>query len=248
MAAMHDTINQLIDKLPPMSYCAAMHEIDHPHLKRFSTDSRRAAIAHAARALIVEKGVEGLRTRDIADRVGINIATLHYHVPSKEALIQLVAESLRGDFIQHSIDRPRAHLSARERMDLEFVDFREIALEKPEIMLVFSELIERARRDEVVAAAILPMKHYWRQMLVDMLSEGVSDGVYRADVDPEAFASILMSCFIGFCRNPNKDQATFERLVAELQRAIRNPDCPLPAAEMSIPPAPPRHSGDESKE
>ena len=69
-------------------------------------------------------------------------------MPTKEALIELVAESLRDDFIQQSIDRPRAHLSADERMDLEFVDFREIALEKPEIMLVFSELIERGRRDE----------------------------------------------------------------------------------------------------
>ena len=54
--------------------------------KRESTEDRRAAIARAARELIVEKGVEGLRTRDIAERVGINIATLHYHVPSKEAL------------------------------------------------------------------------------------------------------------------------------------------------------------------
>ena len=75
--------------------------------------------------------MEGLRTRDIADRVGINVATLHYHVPSKEALIELVAESLRDAFIQQSIDRPRAHLSAGERMDLEFVDFREMALERP---------------------------------------------------------------------------------------------------------------------
>ena len=126
--------------------------------RRLATDDRRAEIAAAARALIVEKGVEGLRTRDIAERVGINVATLHYHVPTKEALIGLVADSLRADFIQHSIDRPRAHLSARERMDLEFVDFRETALEKPEIMLVFSELIERARRDPIIEAAFMPMK------------------------------------------------------------------------------------------
>ena len=62
-------------------------------------DVRRRAIAAAARELIVEKGFEGLRTRDIADRVGINIATLHYHVPTKEALIGLVAQSMRDEFI-----------------------------------------------------------------------------------------------------------------------------------------------------
>jgi AcrR family transcriptional regulator len=192
-------------------------------VRRDTADGRRAAIAAAARALIVEKGVEGLRTRDIAARVGINVATLHYHVPTKEALIALVADSLRADFMQHSIDRPRAHLSASERMALEFVDFRESALEHPEIMLVFSELIERARRDEVIAAAIMPMKRYWRQMFIDLLTEGVREGAYRDDIDPEAFASVLMSAFIGFCRTANKTSDALDRLVAELQRAIRNP-------------------------
>jgi AcrR family transcriptional regulator len=200
--------------------------------RRAPTDDRRAAIAKAARELIVEKGVEGLRTRDIADRVGINVATLHYHVPTKEALIELVAESLQLFFRSQSVARPRAHLSANERMDLEFLDFREVALERPEIMLVFSELMERARRDERIADAILPLKKKWRQMLVDLLSEGVSEGAYRQDLDPDAFATVLMSTMIGFCRARNKEPGAYERLVAELQRAIRNPAA-APALDLS---------------
>src|SRR6188474_886097 len=96
---------------------------------RENADIRRPAIAAAARALIAERGFEGLRTRDIAERVGINVATLHYHVPTKEALIEIVAESLQLFFRGQSIARPRAQLSAHEKMDLEFVDFREVALE-----------------------------------------------------------------------------------------------------------------------
>ena len=64
--------------------------------------SAAPAIAAAARALIAERGFEGLRTRDIAERVGINVATLHYHVPTKEALIEIVAQSMRDDFIAQS--------------------------------------------------------------------------------------------------------------------------------------------------
>jgi AcrR family transcriptional regulator len=191
--------------------------------RRAPTDDRRDAIARAARALIAEKGVEGLRTRDIAERVGINIATLHYHVPSKEALIELVAESVRHDFVQQQIDRPRAHLSAKERMDLEFDDFRDMALKSPATMQVFSELIERGRRDERIAEAILPMKRHWREMLQQMLSEGVMDGAYRADLDTEMFALIIMAAFIGFCRNPKNGPPDVDRLIAELQRAIAHP-------------------------
>lgn len=214
----------------------------HP-AKRETSDDRRAEIAAAARALIVEKGVEGLRTRDIAERVGINVATLHYHVPTKEALIELVADSLRDAFIQQTIDRPRADLSAAERMDLEFVDLREVVLERAEIMLVFSELMERGRRDERIAQAILPMKRRWREILAGILTEGVTDGVYRADLDPEAFASIMIASFIGLCRNPQKSGATLERMVAELQRAIRNPALG-PANDLSKTVESPRHRGD----
>ena len=78
-------------------------------------DDRRDAIARAARSLIVEKGVEGLRTRDIADRVGINIATLHYHVPTKEALIELVTPTFTNswELLQYLCDgslQPGEHL------------------------------------------------------------------------------------------------------------------------------------------
>jgi AcrR family transcriptional regulator len=201
-----------------------MNDVSPISPKRAPNDDRRAAIAKAARELIVEKGVEGLRTRDIADRVGINVATLHYHVPSKEALIELVAESLQLFFRGQSIARPRAHLSAVEKMDLEFVDFRELIFDRPEIMLVFSELMERGRRDERIAEAILPVKKKWRQILVELLSEGVSEGAYRADLDPDAFATVLMSTMIGFCRNRHKDTDAYLRLIAEIKRAIRNPD------------------------
>ncbi len=200
-----------------------MNEITPIERSRAAGDDRRAAIAKAARELIVEKGVEGLRTRDIADRVGINVATLHYHVPTKEALIELVAESLHRQFREQHVTRPRSHLSAKERMDLEFVDFGELALERPETLLVFSELMERARRDERIAAAITPLKHQWRQSIVDLLTEGVREGAYRSDLDPEACATMIISSMIGFCRTRHRDADFYSRLVAELQRAIRNP-------------------------
>jgi AcrR family transcriptional regulator len=212
-----------------------MIETEHISKRRAPTDDRRDAIARAARALIVEKGVEGLRTRDIADRVGINIATLHYHVPSKEALVELVAESLRNDFMQQSVDRPRSHLSADQRLELEFVDVHEMTLVRPDTMLVFSELLERGRRDETIAAAIKPMKHHWRHLIAELLTQGVRDGVYRADIDPETMAMVMISSFVGFCRNPDRDQSRFDRMVAELRRSIRNPALESPIDHLSNP-------------
>src|SRR5919201_6765497 len=53
------------------------------------SDRRRALVAAAYRR-IANDGFEGLRTRDVAADVGVNIATLHCYFPTKEALIRAV--------------------------------------------------------------------------------------------------------------------------------------------------------------
>lgn len=193
-----------------------------PH-KRETSDDRRAAIAQAAQDLILEKGFEGLRTRDIADRVGINVATLHYHVPSKDALIELVAASMKQQFMDQHRTRPRAHLSAEQRMEFEFVDFRELVEAKPEVVAVMSELMDLSRRDPRIAAVIRPMQQRWREILADLLAEGMRDGVYRPDLDPSTAALMIIGALTAFGRAGTAASEDYDRLVAELKRAIRNP-------------------------
>jgi AcrR family transcriptional regulator len=57
-------------------------------------DERRRSLVLAAYDLIAEKGFEDLRTRDVAARAGVNIATLHYYFASKEDLIDGVVDYL----------------------------------------------------------------------------------------------------------------------------------------------------------
>ena len=53
---------------------------------------RRSALVLAAYRQIAARGFEGLRTREVAAEVGVNIATLHYYFPTKEKLIEGVVE------------------------------------------------------------------------------------------------------------------------------------------------------------
>jgi len=191
--------------------------------KRENSDERRRAIAAAARELIAEKGVEGLRTRDIADRVGINIATLHYHVPTKEALIGLVADAVGDDFRNQSLARPRAHLSPAERLEHEFYDFKEMYFERHETLAVMSELMERGRRDPVVKAALQPIIGKWREIIEEILRDGAADGTFRADLDPPTAAHIFVGALISFQRGPDRTPAYYERLCGELRRSVRSP-------------------------
>jgi len=194
-----------------------------PEPTRRDTDHRRIEIAAAARALIAERGFEGLRTRDIAEQVGINIATLHYHVPSKEALVELVAQSLRDEFKAQHMRRSRDGLSALEVLRLEFSDFRETLAKGGETFIVLSELSERARRDPRIAAVMQPLQTFWHGQIAEILDRGRADGSFRADLDAPAAASIVIGGMIASQRSPGDRLAFFDRVVAELERAVRNP-------------------------
>ncbi|HQZ11327.1 MAG TPA: TetR/AcrR family transcriptional regulator [Devosia sp.] len=195
--------------------------------QRESTDERRRAIAAAARALIVEKGFEGLRTRDIAERVGINIATLHYHVPTKEALIALVSETMAAEFRAQTLARPRSHLSPAEQLEHEFYDFEEMMTERKELIGLLSEMMERSRRDPAVAAGVKPLLRKWRELITAILAAGKADGTFRPDLDPVPAAQMLTGAMIGFCRGCGEGPSGFAALTAELRRAVRNPSSEL---------------------
>ncbi|WP_162247307.1 TetR/AcrR family transcriptional regulator [Devosia sp. Root635] len=194
---------------------------DQPNSKRESGDDRRVAIALAARQIIVEKGLEGLRTRDIAARVGINIATLHYHVPSKEALVALVAESIRHDFRAQSMRHPREGKSALEQIHLEFDDFRETVRDMPELIIILTELGERARRDSAVAAIVTPLHQFWRNQFVEIYRLGIADGSFRPDLDPEGAALITTGAMSDCWRQSTVSRVDrLELVLAELERAF----------------------------
>lgn len=194
--------------------------------RRGSGDERRRAIAEAARDLIIEKGFEGLRTRDIAERVGINIATLHYHVPSKEALIALVAETIRDHFRAQGSRHVRDGLNGLERLRLELADFRDTLAETPDLVVVFSEMLDRARRHGAEGDVITPMYDFWRAQFADLIARGVKDGSLRPDLDPAAAADMLTGALADFWRRSARDLARYDRMAAEIERAVIAPVSP----------------------
>src|ERR1700731_4174327 len=70
---------------------------------RSSKEDGRQALVQAAFNQIADRGFEGLRTREVAAGVGLNIAPLPYYFPTKETLIRGV--------VAHAMDRFRSTLA-----------------------------------------------------------------------------------------------------------------------------------------
>ena len=124
-------------------------------------EERRHALVSAAYDLIATKGFEGLRVRDVAARGGVNIATLHYYFPSKEALIGGVVQHLLHQFLTLAPCFPEGEEgTAAQRLERELIDMEYELREAPGMWTVMMELQLRSLRDP--ARRLLKCERYVR--------------------------------------------------------------------------------------
>src|SRR5271167_427232 len=157
---------------------------------------RRTALMQATFDVIATSGFEGLRTRAVAERAGVNIATLHYYFPTKQALIEGLAQFLSGIFA--SLHAPSPATTGRPALDhlrQEFIDARFYHEHYPELEVVLQELTLRANRDPAVRLALSSLVSSWRSWVESFVTEGIADGTFRQDLDLEATIPMLMAVF-----------------------------------------------------
>src|SRR3989441_13311117 len=120
------------------------------HPVRSRKEDREQALVQAAFNQIAERGFEGLRTREVAAGVGLNIATLHYYFPTKEALIRGVVDEamrrFRTTLEPHGspADQLRTHLRA----------VRQLLRTDPKLRAVMGELALRSARGQATSGIL----------------------------------------------------------------------------------------------
>ena len=161
-------------------------------------DERRDDLVRAAFACLAADGFEGLRTRSVADRAGVNIATLHYYFPTKEALISGVAAFIASQFITlHAPRKPSTGSPALDRLQREFADARFYRARHPDLAAVLSELQLRGRRDAAICKIVEPMFGHWRKGIEEWMTAGIAEGVFRRDLDPRGGAAFFVAAIMG---------------------------------------------------
>lgn len=164
--------------------------------------------------------------RAVADAVGINIATLHYHVTTKDDLLALVTDEIRADFIaQHEQRGLSGGKGAIAQLNQEFSDFSENRVRRPILIAAFAELSRHASRDEEVARRIHPLRDAWIAGFEKILRAGIEEGVFRDDLDTPAFATLIAAALGGFGGEAaSNDPTVMSRIFAELMRSVLSPE------------------------
>jgi len=178
----------------------------------------------AAFDLLGERGFEGLRTRDVAARVGVNIATLHYHFPAKEDLIKAVASYLVDLFASDQAPESADDYTTPAPLKLlrrEFENCRYWRRNRPDLLTVAREFALRAIRDPELRQQMDRNNDHWRASIESFLTQGVQEGVFRADANTTACATLLMGFLWGAAPILDMDSATFDRACIEFETMLR---------------------------
>ena len=184
---------------------------------RLDAAVRSKMIVEAAFRTIAKDGFEGLRTRDIAKRVGINSATLHHHFPTKEDLVTGVADYLESRFRAEKT-RPLEAESATEALDRQLKDTIFYYLNRPEMLAVYREFVARAPRDSLIRRLVQRLHAGWQADIVRTLEKGREDSSFRADLDVEAAAGVILSTVWGLVAHIFSSKREFDAGFQQLMK------------------------------
>jgi AcrR family transcriptional regulator len=154
---------------------------------------RRRALVGAAYRRIATEGFEGLRTRDVAADVGVNIATLHYYFPTKEALIRSVIGQAMQKFSEtmpaegSPVDQLRGHLRALARL----------LKEDQQLWAVMGELVLRAPRDADLARIVRQTDAFWHRTLRDLINRCIEQEALDSQLDADDMAALMIVAIKG---------------------------------------------------
>ena len=179
-------------------------------------EPRKDALVAAAYQILATRGFEGLRTREVAASVGVNIATLHYYFPHKEDLIRGV--------VAYAMARFRGTLggagSAEDQLRAHFRGLRSLSRDEPELFAVMAELAIRGVRDASLRKIVGGTDDAWRTMLRTLLRRAKDEGAVAADLDPDGMAAVIVATLKGTFMLPASEPENVERTFRQLETLV----------------------------
>ena len=186
-----------------------------------ANDEQRLKLVQSAYQLIAEKGMAGLRIREVAARVGLNHATLLYYFPTKEALIHGVVYYCAEQFdVLKAPDAPPTETDIpREQLRQRYIANLAYQLrEAPELFLVLDELLLYARRDAGTRQVLTQAVAFWQQSLMRLFERDIAQGRFRPDLDAKSAALMVISFCQGISLLLVENPASIDGVIAQFEQ------------------------------
>jgi AcrR family transcriptional regulator len=209
-----------MEQTVPFEQHMAPVSADSSLIHRTKGDERQRALVQAAFEVIAQRGLEGLRTREIAAQAGMNVAMVHYYFANKEALIAAVVEFLVEQFLRYQTSPvSEGEDTPLHRLRRWFANARTYQQDHPKLAIVYQEVFQRSRRDSSLLPMLQSLDQRWYANTKRMLDDGVQQGIFRATLNVEQVTKMIMAqlrgAYLTTLEPLDFDQAysAFERLL-----------------------------------
>ena len=167
-------------------------------IHRTKGDERQRALVQAAFEVIAQRGLEGLRTREIAARAGMNVAMVHYYFVNKEALIAAVVDYLVEQFLLYQTSpASEGEDTPHHRLRRWFANAQTYLQDHPKLFIVYQELFLRSRRDSSLLPMLQSLDQRWYANTKRILDDGIQQGIFRATLNVEEVTKMIMALLRG---------------------------------------------------
>lgn len=157
-----------------------------------------ARLIDVAEALIKERGFHGFSFQDVADRVGIRKASIHYHFPSKAALGKAVVARYRAALRSNAETATALAASAPTQALVQYLvpimAFGQVPEDTCLGAALGGEYLSLPPDLRAEIAAFFAEQQEW---LSNHLAAGRTAGAYRFDGDPAQLARLILAAVEG---------------------------------------------------
>jgi len=159
--------------------------------------SKADEILCVGQELIQTQGYDGFSFRDIADRVGIKSASIHYHFPTKADLALAATQRYRTDFQSAVTQIDDQGLAPLDRLN-GFVQIFQDTLEKHDRVCLAGMLASEA--DSLPSEVRVEIEQFFIEQqlwLRNTIEDGIAAEEVAASVESASFAQMFLSALEG---------------------------------------------------
>jgi TetR/AcrR family transcriptional regulator len=182
-------------------------------------------ILNAAKEVFLEKGFDGARMQEIADKAGINKALLHYYFRSKDKLFDAIFSEAFEQFLPKVAEIIMTDKPFLEKLDFFIDTYIDMLFRNPHLpVFVMHEISRNPER----LISLFKSSGLKPEYLGNLIQKEVDAGIIEAVSPVHLIVNILGMCIFPFMGRPiiqgiifNNDAEGYEQFLLERKEEIK---------------------------
>ncbi len=180
-----------------------------PSMQRRSEETH-VHILESAYQLFSKNGYDACSVTDICQLAGVSKGAFYHHFPSKQALfIELLENWLAGLDAALQLARQETHSVPQAILQMATLSGNLAQAADIKLMIILEFWTQASRDPAIWETTIAPYRRY-QEYFASLIQEGINEGSFRKEIDPQAAARALVSLALGLLMQAVFDPQTVQ--------------------------------------